>query len=277
MARTDAISIFQSNGATADKLREVYASIVDQIQKGALSVALKNQELSGNPLAGSVEVRRLMTATVRNYGTARTAGEGDQVKNNGVTINLDQRKEIVEEINNFDVEQYGLDGMLARRSQNFSLGAIRHLDSAFFTIAESAGTEVTLTGSTLVEKIEQLIQSVETVSNDNVDGVDRELLDLVLTPEVYGLLESYIDTLPNPMSGGVDVKLFHRVRVHSNVRQTEDAICMVRGSIGQPVAMVDFQVAPIDLSNETAMAMFFNYGTKAVMADLIKFGTVTGS
>jgi hypothetical protein len=273
MAQTNAISIFKADGSTPETLTESYAQLIDQVQKTAISVALKNQEISGDPQSGSVVARRLETSLVKTYGTARTAGEGDKINNNGVTVNLDQRKEIVKEVNTFDVVQFGIPALINRQRTSFSLSMAAHLDRAFFTEAEAEGTSVDLSGySTIEDKIEALIQSVETVTNDNVDGVDRALIALTVTPEVYGELENYVDTLPNP--NGVDVPTFHGVRIYSNHRQTEDAIAMMVGAVAQPVAVVDFKTGEIPLSNETAMQMFFNYGTQAVMPDLIMYGTV---
>ncbi len=273
MAQTNAVSIFKADGTTPELLTESYANLIDQVQKGAVSVRLKNTDISGNPASGSVVARRLESSLVKTYGTARTAGEGDKINNNGVTVNLDQRKEIVKEVNTFDVEQFGIPAMVDKQATSFSLSMTAHLDRAFFTEAEAKGTEVDLSGGANISaQIETLIQAVETVTNDNVDGVDRGLIALSLTPEVYGLLESYIDTLPNP--AGVATPTFHGVEVYSNHRQTEDAIAMMKGAVAQPVAIVDFKTAEIPLSNETAMQLFFNYGTKAVMEDLIMYGTV---
>ena len=92
MAKENALSILLADGKTADTLKESYAELVDMIQKSAISAQIKNTNLSGNPESGSVEARRLMTAESQTYGTARTNGAGDKVKNNGVTINLDQHK-----------------------------------------------------------------------------------------------------------------------------------------------------------------------------------------
>lgn len=275
MAKQDALNIFLSNGSTEDKLIESYSELVDMIQKGAISSQIKNTNLSGDPESGSVEVRRLMTAASQAYGTARTAQAGDAVKNNGVTINLDQDKEIVEEVEWKDVQFYGIGDILAKRSRNHQLAMIRELDTAFFTEAVSAGTEETITSSTIEDQIEELIQSVETVSNDNVDGVDRDMLVLTVSPAVYGQLRNYIDSLPNPLDGGVDVKRFHDVRIFSNTRQTVDAICMAEGAIAQPVVAQPYEVDRIPLSNALAIELFYHYGTQAVMADLIKYATLS--
>ncbi len=274
MAKTDTLSLYLSNGSTKDKLAEAYAEVVDMVQKGAISQQIKNTALSGDPESGSVEVRRLMTSASQAYGTARKAGAGDAVKNNGVTVNLNQDKEIVEEVAQKDLLFYGVDGILESRKVNHEKAMIRELDSAFFTEAESAGTEVTVTESTLVGQLEELIQAVETVKNDNVDGVDRDMLVLTLTPATYGALRNYIDTLPNPVDGGVDVKMFHDVRVFSNTRQTEDAICMAVGAIAQPVVAKPYEAERIPLSNDYAIELYYSFGTKAVMPDLIAYADV---
>ncbi len=277
MAKTEAVSIFKANRTDEDELREVYANIVDQIQVNTLSTVLKNTNLSGDPEAGSVVVRRLQTSLVKDQGTARTAGEGDKISDNGVTVNLDVRKEIVEEVNRMDIRQYGIPELVRRREQNFVLATARHLDTAFFTEAESAGTEATVVATDIADQVEELIQSVETVKNENVDGVNRELINLTLSPAAYGMLRNKIHTYANPNEGGVDINTFNGVRVWSNLRQTEDAIAMVQGSIALPVVIEDFDLEKINLSAESGLTMFFNYGVKAVMADLIKYANLLGS
>jgi len=272
MAKTEALSIFKANGTDEDELAESYTSITDQIQKAAISMQLKSQEsqITGDPHTGSVVVRRLKTSTVKDYKTARTAGEGDNIKNNGVTVNLNVRKEIVEEVNKFDLDQYGLPGMIARRATNFALSFAAFMDRAFFTAAETAGTEVDVSdGSDTYDQVELLIQEAENTQNDNVDGVDRSLLRLTLNTATYGKLKKFMQNQPNPTEQGGTIETFNGVRVFSNTRQTKSAICMVVGSVAQPVAIIDFKQEDIPLSAEVALEMFFNYGVQAVMADLI--------
>lgn len=271
MAKEDALSIFKSDGVTEDALIESYAELIDMVQKGAISVSIKNINLSGDPESGSVEVRRLMTSASQAYGTARTASKGDEVSNNGVTINLDQDKEIVEEVEWKDIQFYGIADILAKRSRNHKLAMIRELDSAFFTEAEAEGTEKTITETTVVAQLEELIQEIETTENDNVNGVDRNMIVVTVTPAIYGDLRNELDVLPNPTDGGVNAKVFHDVRIFSNTRQTEDAICMVVGSIAQPVAAKPYAVERIPLSNAIAIELFYSYGTQAVMSDLIAY------
>jgi hypothetical protein len=271
MAKEDALSIFLSDGATESTLIEGYAELIDMIQKGAISSQIKNINLSGNPEAGSVEVSRLMTSASQAYGTARSGGAGDSVSDNKVTINLDQDKEIVEEVEWKDVQFYGIADLLGKRRINHEKSLIRELDTAFFTEAVSAGTEKTITGDTIVDKVEALIQELETVENDNVDGVDRDMIILTLSPTYYGELRNYIDTLPNPREGGVSAEYFHGVRVFSNTRQSVDAIVMVEGAVAQPVTAQPYEVDRIPLSNAIAIELFFHYGTQAVMDDLIMY------
>lgn len=274
MAKTNSISILQADGVTAAPLAESYANIINAFEKTALSPILKSQEsqLVGDPLSGSVLVHRLETSTVRNQGTARAAGAGDLMQDDDVTVNLNQRKEIVEEVNKFDATQFGVPAMVASREPNFASSLRNHLDRAFFTEAEAEGTSTDVSAfTTLVDQIEALIQAVETTTNSHTDGVDRDMIALTLTPQIYGQLHNYIDTLSNPVEGGVDIKTFHGVRVYSNHRQTEDAICMVMGAVAQPVALIDFATEDIQLSANMAMMLFFNYGTEAVMPDLIRY------
>lgn len=273
MAKESTLSIFGSDKETLDALTESYAEVVDMIQKSAISSQLKNTVLSGDPASGSVEVRRLMTSASQAYGTARTASAGDQVSNNGVTINLDQDKEIVEEVEWKDVQFYGIPSILESRKRNHQMAMVRELDNAFFTEAESAGSEETISATDIEDQLEELIQSVETVENDNVDGVDRDMLAITVKPSIYGQIRNYVDTLPNPQNGGVDAGFFHDVRIFSNTRQTEDAICMAYGSIAQPVVAQPYEVERIPLSNAIAIELYYNYGTQAVMPDLIKYAS----
>ena len=66
MARTSASSIL--NGANADVLAESYGSLIESIQKGAISEKIKNTMYSGDPTTGSVEVDRFRNAVAGDYG-----------------------------------------------------------------------------------------------------------------------------------------------------------------------------------------------------------------
>lgn len=274
MARTDAISIFV-NETDKDKLSESYSALIEGIAKGAISEQIKNTNYSGNPTNGSVEVSRFKNAAAKSYGTARTAGAGDKLENSGkVTINVSDHQEIVEEVNMSDVALFGLGSIMDKRTANHIQSMVSYLDTAFFTEAVSAASAVTTTATTIVEKIEALIQSVESTVNDWVDGVDRDNIVLTLDPATYGLVRNYIDTVNLGTAGEKEVRLFHGVRVFSNHRQSVNALCMVDGAVAQLVLMAPYAAEKINLSNDYALELFFDRGTKAVTPDLIKKLTV---
>lgn len=273
MARTDALSI-TTNGTTADKLAESYGKVIDSIQKGAISEKIKNTDYSGDPTTGSVEVNRFNNAAANNYGTARTAGAGDKLTNGGkVTINLNQDKEIIEEIEAKDVALFGVGDIIARRSNNHGLRMIADLDRAYFTALEGAATAVTLpTGVTAIEDVvEAMIQSISTVTNNYVDGVDREMIVLTLNPTAYGKLRNHIDkVLVVNDAGEEEVAMFHGVRVFENTRQTSAIIATIFGSAAQPVLVNEYADEKVNLSNAHAVELFYSYGTGVVTPDLVK-------
>jgi len=271
MARTDALSIYINN-EDKDKLAETYGEVIEAVQKGAISEQIKNKNYSGDPATGSVEIDRFKNATVDDLGTARSGGEGKKLKNNGkVTVNIDTDKEIVEEIAKKDIRLHGVTGMAEKRKVNHTKRMIAYLDNQFFAKAEAEGTGVDLsTFTTIQEKLEALVQSVETTVNDWVDGVDRDMLVLTVKPSVYGALLNYIDSVPNSLTG-LKEDYFHQVRIFSNHRQTKDMICMIDGAVAQPVVTDEYDAEKIPLSNDIALELFFSKGTKAVMPDLIKF------
>ena len=270
MARQNALSIYTDTSTTKDQLAETYGEVIEAVQKGAISEQIKNKNYSGDPTTGSVEIDRFKNAEVKDKGTARTAGKGEYLRNTGkVTVNVDTDKEIVEEIAVKDIKLYGIAGMAQKRKANHIKRMIAYLDKEFFAKAEAEGTAVSsITGTTIEDVLEELIQSVETTVNDFVDGVDRYMLVLTVTPKVYGKIRNYIDKIDG--SNGSD-KLFHRVRLFSNHRQTKDAICMIDGAVAQLVTTDEYDAEKIPLSNDIALELFFSKGTKAVMPDLIKY------
>ncbi len=270
MARQDALNIYV-NGETKDKLAETYGEVIEAVQKGAVSEQIKNKNYSGDATTGSVEIDRFKNATVDDLGTARTGGKGKALDNGGkVIVTVDTDKEIVEELAKKDVKLHGLSGMAEKRKANHIKRMIAYLDSEFFACAEKEGTKVELTGDTVPAKIEELILSVETTKNDFVDGVDRDMIVLTVTPAVYSAIQNYIDSVPNSLTGLTD-ELFHKVRIYSNHRQTKPAIAMIEGAVAQLVTTDEYDAEKIPLSNDIALELFFSKGTKAVMPDLIKY------
>lgn len=272
MTKIDARSIL-INDTDKDKLAETYAGVIEAIQKEAVSEQIKNKNYSGEPESGTVEIDRFKNAQIDDLGTARTSQKGKLIKNTGkVTVSVDTDKEIVEEISKKDIKLYGIPGMAERRKQNHIKKMAAYLDKEFFAKAEAEGTAITIpsTITGLDDKLELLIQSIETTVNDWVDGVDRDMIVMSVTPKIYGALKNFINKTTNSLTG-FDENYFNHVRIYSNHRQTKDAICMIDGALAQLVTTDQYDVEKIPLSNDFALELFFSKGTKAVMPDLVKF------
>lgn len=272
MTKIDARSIL-INDTDKDKLAETYAGVIEAIQKEAVSEQIKNKNYSGEPESGTVEIDRFKNAQIDDLGTARTSQKGKLIKNTGkVTVSVDTDKEIVEEISKKDIKLYGVPGMAERRKQNHIKKMAAYLDKEFFAKAEAEGTAITIpsTITGLDDKLELLIQSIETTVNDWVDGVDRDMIVMSVTPKIYGALKNFINKTTNSLTG-FDENYFNHVRIYSNHRQTKDAICMIDGALAQLVTTDQYDVEKIPLSNDFALELFFSKGTKAVMPDLVKF------
>lgn len=271
MARTNALSIVTDAG-DKEKLAEIYGQVIEAVSKRAVSEQIKARNGSGDALAGSIEYKRFQNSTVDAYGTARAAGEGKAVKADPVTVNLDNDREIVEEVEKKDLDLYGVVGMAEKRKANHVNRMVAYLDRQFFSVAEAAATTVEIDETdTVQDQLEALIQHVEAVENDYVDGVDRDLIVLTLKGSMYGKLRNYFDVITRPGIDGGDetVTEFHGVRVLANNRQTSPVLAMVDGAVAQPVVTDEYDAEKIPLSNAYGLELFFSLGTKAVTPDLI--------
>ena len=281
MARTNAISLL-AGASTPATLAEIYGLVIENVQKSTLSTSLKSQQYTGNPAAGSVEFKRFANSEAKTYGTARTAAKGDKITVPPTTVNLSTHKEIVEEVAKFDLDTFGVAGIMQRRADNHVLTMAADLDRAFFAEANTSGTAFTpRSGVTEIQDIvESMIQTLEVVKNDYTDGVDRGMMDLVLSPAQYGKLRTFLDTQSNPNvdTAGEEFGMYHGVRVYSCTRLAEkcNGLLMIRGAVAQPV-VVDQYSNPekIPLSNDFAVSLFYDYGTKALTPDLIFKWTAT--
>lgn len=272
MTTQDSLSILLDPSGK-DQLSHLTGKVLENIQKGALSFQLKNQELSGTPEAGAVEVKRLANASAKDYGTARTGGKGEKIKVKPVTVAIDQNREIVEELEQKDLSLSGLDGLLARRSANHEQQMISELDNAFFKVAAADGTLLTLPAAEAPEMAEAAIQQCETTKNDYVDGVPRSMMNLVCSPSFYGKLRSYLDkvTLPGVDAAQEEFTAYHGVKAYSTVHLPAgtDFMLMVNGAVAQPVLPRPYSAEKIPMSEAYALELFFYYGTKTIMPDLI--------
>lgn len=288
MARTNAISLL-AGASTPATLAEIYGLVIENVQKSTLSTSLKSQQYTGNPAAGSVEFKRFANSEAKTYGTARTAAKGDKITVPPTTVNLSTHKEIVEEVAKFDLDTFGVAGIMQRRADNHVLTMAADLDRAFFAEANTSGTAFTPgSGVTEIQDIvESMIQTLEVVKNDYTDGVDRGMMDLVLSPAQYGKLRTFLDTQSNPNvdTAGEEFGMYHGVRVYSCTRlpvttetvetsktktTTTNGILMIRGAVAQPVVVDQYgNPEKIPLSNDYAVSLFYDYGVKALTPDLI--------
>lgn len=282
MARTKAISLIQ-NGATKVELAELSGLVIQNIQKDTLASGLKSQSYTGNPASGSVEYRRFKNSVSQDYGTARAAGKGTALTVPPTTVNLNTHKEIVEEAAKFDLDTFGVGNIMARRADNHVDTVAAEFDTAFFQAAFDEGTAFTApAGATDPGKIvEALIQTLETVKNDFVRGVPRNIVRLVLSPAFYGDMRDYLDKTvhnANVDTAAEDFTTFHGVRVYSSVflPANAKAVIMIDGAIAQPAVIYPYKdPEKIPLSNDYGVSMFYDFGTKVLTPDLVFTYSVT--
>ena len=273
MARIESLSILL-DPAGKELLRELYGKVIENVQKGTISGLLKNQDLSGDPESGSVEAKRFANATAATYGTARSNGKGAATKAKPVAVQVNNDREIVEEIEGKDTLLYGVDGLLERRSRNHEKTMIRDLERAFFKEAADNATAVTTAATTPGERLEALIQQIETTKNDYVDGVDRDMMSIIMSTKEYGNIRSFLDQDVNNANVNTAAEafgMFHGVRVFSSVYLPSDTpvIGMVDGSVALPVLPRPYAAEKIPLSEAYAVSLFYYYGVKAVTPDLL--------
>lgn len=256
-------------------LKEAYDGVIENVQKGTISSKIKNTDLSGDPDAGTVEAKRFANSASQEYGTARTAGKGKEVKGKTVTVAIDKDREFIEEIEQKDVRLLGVDGLIAKRSANHAQRMIAELDKAFFDEGKTSGTQFKpASGVTAIQDIiEAAILQMETLSNNYIDGLDRSMLSITMDPATYSSMRMYLDTVVNTNIDTTSEEFvsYHGVKCYSSNRLPSGVKfeIMMDGSIAQPVKSVPYSAERIPLSEAMAVELFFYYGTKAVTPDTI--------
>lgn len=276
MARLDALSI-ELRTTGKDKLAEEYGKVIDNLQHITLASRLKNTDLSGDPTSGTVEAKRFVNKVGKAYGTARTAGKADYIKAEPVVIAINDDTEYLEEVEEKDLKTYGVGGLIERRTRNHQDALAVELDTKFFAEAVNEGTSFTATGTNpaIEDEIEEAIQTIETTKNDFVQGVPRNMIEVVMSPAYYGRLRNKINSISNSNDLGqvrnYEQGTFNNVNVYSNVflPQGINYVVMVKGAVAQPVMTSIYNPAKVDLSDATAFGLFAYKGTKAVTPDLI--------
>ena len=275
MARIDALSI-ELTTTGKDKLAEEYGKVIDNLQHITLASRLKNTDLSGDPTSGTVEAKRFANIVGQSYGTARSGGAGQYVKAEPVVIAINDNTEYIEEVEEKDLRTYGVGGLIERRTKNHQDALAVELDTKFFAEAVNQGTSFTATGTPSIEdEIEEAIQTIETTKNSFVNGVPRNMIEVIMSPAYYGRLRNKINSISNSNDLGqvrnYEEGTFNNVSVFSNVFLPEgiNYVVMVKGAVAQPVLTSIYNPAKVDLSDATAFGLFAYKGTKAVTPDLI--------
>jgi len=274
MARIESLNMLTTE-AGKGYLAELYGKTIGGVMKSLVSVGMKNTELSGDPVAGSVEAKRFANATPQNYGTARAAGKGNAVKAAAVTVAINTDKEIVEELEEKDVRLYGVEGVLDKRAKNHVLRMASALDTEFFQVAADAAVEVEvdLATAAIEDILEAVIQECENTQNEFVDGVPRELMHLTLNTAYYGKIRNNLDkqTRSNVDTAAEEFYTWHGVECKSCVHLPTGVpfILQVAGSVAQPIMTDQYTAEKIPLSEAYGVELFYHYGTKAVTPDLI--------
>jgi len=270
MARTEAMAIFQANGIDEQLLSEAYGGVLENFSTRALSSLVKNTQWSGDPRTGSVEFDRILNTAVENYNPSAT---DKKFKIGKVTVNVDTPKMIRERATQWDIDEYGIDGIIERKSGLYTNSMIVFADRTFFTQAEAQGTEVTLTASTPKGKLDELIRTITDATTDYADGIDESMVHVFLKSSIWDSLKGEFEKLPNPANGGVTLFDYNGVNIHRNFRQTEDAIIMVEGAGAMPIAPIGTAVDKIPGSVEYYIGLYFKYGVKMLMPELVKYAS----
>ena len=275
MARLDALSI-ELTTSGKDKLAEEYGKVIENLQHITLASKLKNTDLSGDPTSGTVEAKRFANIVGQSYGTARSGHAGQYVKVSPVVIAINDNTEYLEEVEEKDLKTYGVGGLIERRTRNHQDALAVELDTKFFAEAVNQGTSFTPTGTPSIEdEIEEAIQTIETTKNSFVNGVPRNMIEVVMSPLYYGKLRNKINSISNSNDLGqvrnYEQGTFNNVNVYSNVflPQGINYVVMVKGAVAQPIMTSIYNPTKVDLSDATAFGLFAYKGTKAVTPDLI--------
>ncbi len=266
----EALNIMMQDGTTKENLKEVLNGVLENVSARAVSEQIKAKNGSGNPEGGVVEYKRFVNAELKDKGTARKAGEGDKVKAKPVKVYIDTDKEIVEELQGKDVKLYGIDGMAERRKVNHQSAIVRYLDREFFTQVLE-GTKVT-PKDTVQDTIDELLQNARTLKNDFIDGIESDLLVIVVDSKYRKDMKKILDDLPN----GTDPKeqaigMYDSVRVYESTRMPEGvrAVVMMDGAIAQPYYVSEYGAEKVPFDDAVALEDFLYKGTKALMEDTI--------
>lgn len=266
----EALNIMLQDGETKDNLKQVLSGVLENVSARAISEQIKAKNGSGTPEGGVIEYKRFANAELKDKGTARKQGKGDPVKSKPVKVYIDTDKEIVEELQGKDVKLYGIDGMAERRKSNHQSAIIRYLDREFFAKVLE-GTKVEAKAN-VQDTIDDLLERARTLQNEFIDGIESDLLVIVVDSKYRKGMKKILDELPN----GTDPKeqaigMYDSVRVYESNRMPKGVRCVVMmdGAIAQPYYVSEYSAEKVPFDDAVALEDFLFKGTKALMEDTI--------
>lgn len=282
---TKALSIYADAQGNKADLRNIIVGIFENVGAKTVAGKLKSRNADLSKPAGSYEYKRFSNAESKEYGTARSTHTGANVIAKPVVVNLDQNREIVENVNEFDANSFteeALESLLKRRQYDIQLSLERELDREFFSAAKLEGTaaEIVVDASKdIVAQLEEVILKLVTTKNKFVDGVDRENMALVVSPKLHSKLKTELNHVYN-FSGSVEsgpVPGINGVAVMEALRLPEgvDYVLITKDSIAQPVVIKDAVVGVWDGSIDVYYGTFYRYGTRVLAPELVLYGSAT--
>ena len=270
MARLTSLDELKSTGGL-QLLKETYAGMIENVQKGTISNLIKNTNLSGNPMSGSVAAKRFENTESKAYGTARSGGAGQSLVSTEVVIQIDKDKELINEAEGKDLAMNTVEGLIAKKAAQNQKSMERELENAFFTEAEANATEV-FTAETDISKIfNAVVKPLKTLQNDFIDGVDADDIWVTMNTDTYDLVRDKVDSLENAnvTSDIGSLGKYHGIKVAENIRQDADFLVMIQGAVAQPVRTVLDNPDLFPASEAYHFGIFYYYGVEAVMPEAI--------
>jgi len=274
MAQTSLNIYLNQVESAKDNLAEILKGVVENIQVGAVSEAIKNKNGSGNPEAGVINYKRFKNATLNAKGTARTAGAGVAVKDVNIPVNMNDDKEIVEELQTKDIKLFGVPALVQRRAFNQARRIQAYLDTKFFATAKAAGTAYAGSKTDLKDILDDLIVSAKTTASDYIDGID--IMDLCIVGDAQGIkaLKNDMDALPhgtvaaNAIVGSYDgIDLFESNRMPSGTHW----MVMLKGAVAEPWFVSDYQAEKVPFDDAIAVESFLYVGAAALNPEAIYY------
>lgn len=271
--RLGALSIELLSDSSKDKLAEEYGKVIENISTGTVAGLYSNKDLSGDPTSGSVEAKRFANIKGQKYGTARTGGKGQKIKAQNVVVPIDDDVEYIEEVEEKDLQMYGVKGLIEKRTANHGMVMEIDNDVKFFKAMTDEGTDFTCEETAINKIVSKAISTMRKTKNDFVNGVPLQLIKVAFSEDAYNDMRDFLDTTAksNIDTSIGEIGRFHGVDVFStvNIPDGYDFIVFIDGAVAQPKHPVIYNPAQIELSKAIGFGMFVDMGTKCVTPDLV--------